>query len=99
MSEEPCINLVYDDLFQEDGSEIYVKPIELYFDELPAKVSFADMMTMAQQRDEEACIGLKIGSHANDDTANYGINLIPPKDQIFELVAGDSLVVVAEDER
>ncbi len=32
ITEEPDIQLVYDDLFQEDGSEIYVKPANLYFD-------------------------------------------------------------------
>lgn len=66
MSEEPAIKLVYDDLFQEDGSEIYVKPVEPYFDSLPAKASFADLMRLAQKRDEEACIGVKIGAFSNE---------------------------------
>lgn len=99
MSEEPGIKLVYDDLFQEEGSEIYVKPIELYFDELPIKVPFADLMALAHKRDEEACIGVKIAANAGDSAKNYGVNLIPPKDELIELSAGDALVVVAEDER
>lgn len=99
MSEEPGIKLVYDDLFQEDGSEIYVKPIELYFDSLPVKVPFADLMRQAQKRDEEVCIGIKRGSLGNDSDENYGVKLIPLKDEIIELGPGDSLVVVAEDER
>ena len=99
MSEEPAIKLVYDDLFQEDGSEIYVKPIELYFDALPATATFADLMLLAQKRDGEACIGIKIGAKAADANQNYGVNLIPPKTETFELCQGDALVVVAEDER
>ena len=99
MSEEPDIKLVYDDLFQEDGSEIYVKSIGLYLDSLPAKVTFADLMSLAQKRDGEACIGIKIGAKSGDADQNYGVNLIPPKTESFELREGDALVVVAEDER
>ena len=99
MSEEPGIKLVYDDLFEEDGSEIYVKPAELYFENLPAEVSFADLMLLAQKRGEEACIGVKIGELRNEGSENYGVKLIPAKTEKIELTAGDSLVVVAEDER
>lgn len=99
MSEEPGIKLVYDDLFQEDGSEIYVKPAELYFENLPAKATFADLMLLAQKRDEEACIGIKLAALSGDPDKNYGVDLIPPKDQMIELNFGDALVVVAEDER
>ncbi len=99
ISEEPEIQKVYDDLFQEDGSEIYVKPVELYFDSFPQKVTFADVMALVQQRDEEVCIGVKIGDKAGNVDANFGIKLIPFKDVVYELVPGDALVVVAEDEQ
>ena len=99
ISEEPDIQLVYDDLFQEDGSEIYVKPVELYFDSLPQTVTFADLMGLVQQRDQEVCIGVKIKAKVNDENANYGIKLIPIKDTVYKLQPGDALVVVAEDER
>ena len=99
MSEEPDIKKVYDDLFQEDGSEIYVKPAELYFDSLPVTATFADLMLLAQKREEEACIGVKIASLASLPSENYGVNLIPPKNQEIVLSPGDALVVVAEDER
>ena len=99
ISEEPDIQLVYDDLFQEDGSEIYVKPIDLYFDELPQKVTFADLMRVAQKRDEEVCIGVKIGKKTQLSDENYGITLIPEKNTVYHIERGDALVVVAEDER
>ena len=99
ISEEPEIQSVYDDLFQEDGSEIYVKPVELYFDTFPQTVTFADLMRLAQKRDEEACIGYKIASLSSDSKQNYGVKLIPLKTSTVELNPGDGLVVVAEDER
>ena len=99
ISEEPGIQFVYDDLFQEDGSEIYVKPVELYFDSFPQTVTFADLMRLAQKRDEEACIGYKLGALAKSPDDNYGVKLIPLKGATVELNPGDGLVVVAEDER
>ena len=98
ISEEPDIQLVYDDLFQEDGSEIYVKPAELYFSELPITLPFGDLMRVAQNRDEEVCIGWKCQALEADADANYGVKLIPFKDTMIDLQAGDSLVVVAEDD-
>jgi hypothetical protein len=97
ISESPDIEKVYDDIFQEDGSEIYLKPAALYFDSLPAKVSFADMMAIAQLRGE-ICMGVKIMAFENDKAENNGVKLIPEKNTVFDLQADDSLVVLAEDE-
>lgn len=99
ISEEPDIQLVYDDLFQEDGSEIYVKPIDLYFDDLPQTVTYADLMGVAQKRDQEVCIGVKIGKKTSLADENYGITLIPEKNTTYTIEPADALVVVAEDER
>jgi hypothetical protein len=55
ISESRDIEKVYDDIFQEDGSEIYLKPASLYFESLPIQATFADMMAIAQQRGE-VCI-------------------------------------------
>ena len=97
ISESRDIEKVYDDIFQEGGSEIYLKPANLYFDSLPIQVSFADMMAIAQQR-SEVCIGVKIKLLENDKESNNGITLIPEKNTIYDLQANDSLVVLAEDE-
>ncbi|MEM6732199.1 MAG: hypothetical protein AAF658_11630, partial [Myxococcota bacterium] len=59
LSEEPAMKRVYDDLFAEDGSEIYVKPARLYFDAFPVRCRFADLMRLAQKREGEVCIGVK----------------------------------------
>ena len=97
ISESADIEKVYDDIFQEDGSEIYLKPVSLYFESLPGEVTFADMMAIAQKRGE-ICIGLKILADESDKSRNNGVQLIPAKDETFKLQANDSLVVLAEDE-
>ncbi|MCP4917730.1 MAG: hypothetical protein GY913_12465 [Proteobacteria bacterium] len=95
---EPDIQDVYDDLFQEDGSEIYVKPAWLYFDELPVTCRFGDLMQHVRGRDTEICIGYKIGALETDADENFGVKLIPLKDSMVTLGPGDGLVVVAEDD-
>ena len=97
IAESRDIEKVYDDIFQEDGSEIYLKPATLYFESFPVEVRFADMMAIARQR-EEICIGVKIKSLEPDKKSNNGISLIPEKNTVYSLQRNDCLVVLAEDE-
>ena len=97
ISEDADIKRVYDDLFQEDGSEIYLKPVTHYFAEFPIRVTYADMIRVAQKR-EEVCLGVKIKALEEDMHRNFGVKLIPEKDAEYELHAEDTLVVLAEDE-
>ncbi len=97
LSEEPLIKLLYDDLFSEDGSEIYVKPANLYFTSFPQKVSFADLIGIAGKR-EEVCLGIRKGDLRKDADSNFGVKLNLPKTDIVEIHENDYLVVLSEDE-
>lgn len=97
VSEEADIKRVYDNLFDEDGSEIYLKPLSVYLDELPVDLTFADCMGLALKR-EEVCIGVKIKALENDAEKNFGVKLIPEKNTKYTLQPDDCLVVVSEDE-
>ncbi len=97
ISEGRDIKKVYDDIFQEDGSEIYLKPISLYFDRIPSSVTFADLMGIARQR-EEVCIGVKVAALESSTDDNHGVQLIPDKNARFSLAPADCLIVVSEDE-
>ena len=97
VSEEADIKRVYDDLFSEDGSEIYLKPASLYFDTFPAEVTFVDLMGIAQNR-EEICIGLKLKERERDSKQNFGVKLIPEKNTSYVFKEEDCLIVLAEDE-
>ncbi|MDP7110774.1 MAG: hypothetical protein QGH45_02355 [Myxococcota bacterium] len=99
ISQEPDIQDVYDDLFQEEGSEIYVKPAWLYFETLPITCRFGDLMALVQNRDREVCIGYKHKEFEGDPAENFGVKLIPEKHTEVTLTAADGLVVVAEDDR
>lgn len=97
LSEEPLIKLLYDDLFSEDGSEIYVKPANLYFKSFPQKVSFADLIGIAGKR-EEVCLGIRKGDLRKDADSNFGVKLNLPKTDLVEIHENDYLVVLSEDE-
>lgn len=97
ISENRELEQVYDNLFAEDGSEVYLKDVSLYFDVLPIRVSFANIMAAAQARSEVA-IGLKLIALETDAKQNFGVELVPDKASMFDLNVGDTLVVVAEDE-
>jgi len=97
LSEEAAMKQVYQEIFGESGSEIYLKPAYPYFTELPTEVTFADIMGAACKRDE-ICLGLRQSSYENDPKKNFGIVLNPRKDRKFTLMPDDHLVVLAEDE-
>ena len=97
LAESSGIKDVYDDIFEEDGSEIYLKPTSLYFESFPVEASFATIMDLAQQRGE-VCLGIKIKAAEDDAEQNFGVDLIPEKNQVICLGKEDSLVVLSEDE-
>ena len=97
LSEESLMKIFYDDIFSEDGSEIYVKPATLYFDEFPQKISFADAIFCTQQRDE-VCLGIRKADLSKSLADNFGITLNLRKDAEIELTADDFLIVLSEDE-
>jgi len=97
LSEEPRIKLLYDDIFSEDGSEIYVKPVSLYFDSFPVELQFMDAMFAANQRDE-VCLGIRKNQELKNSNSNFGVKLNLSKDEELILQEDDYLVVLSEDE-
>lgn len=97
LSEEPLMKILYNDLFSEDGSEIYVKPADLYFSKFPQTVRFADLIGLAAKRDE-VCLGIRKGNLSKDGNSNFGVQLNLPKDENVIIGAEDYIVVLSENE-
>ncbi|NES70926.1 MAG: hypothetical protein F6K24_39805, partial [Okeania sp. SIO2D1] len=98
VSQEPGVMSVYRYLFSAEGSEMYIKPIELFFPpEKLGKLSFADCVFAAQSRNE-ICIGVKITSQSQDKQKNFGIYIAPSLNTQFDLTLEDELITLAEDE-
>ncbi|HPO50543.1 MAG TPA: hypothetical protein PLO89_09485, partial [Spirochaetota bacterium] len=96
-SEEPDVLKIYDDLFSPEGSEVYIKPADLFFANLPDQTTFGEICAAALSRNE-TCFGVKIKKYEDDRDANYGIYINPDKNQKFEITKEDALITLAEDE-
>ncbi|MBP5974140.1 hypothetical protein HW132_15670 [Brasilonema sp. CT11] len=98
VSQEPSVMSIYEDLFSVDGSELYIKPISLYFSSKElGRLTFADCVKAAQERDE-LCLGVKISALAQNKNQNFGIDLVPSLDKSLNLTFDDALITLAEDE-
>jgi hypothetical protein len=97
VSEDQDVLKIYDDLFSEEGSEVYLKPVSLFMSEIPPSVSFADLCAAAIERNE-SCFGVRILREEEDASKHFGIYINPEKTAQFSLGAEDCLITLAEDE-
>ncbi|MBW4586894.1 hypothetical protein G7B40_024125 [Aetokthonos hydrillicola Thurmond2011] len=98
VSQQPEVLSIYRHLFSAEGSELYIKPISLYFpEEQIGDLTFADCILAAQYR-QEVCIGVKISTQAHDKDKNFGLDLVPRLDKQLHLTPSDALITLAVDE-
>ncbi|MGW1838507.1 CASTOR/POLLUX-related putative ion channel [Streptomyces sp. NPDC002067] len=94
--EDRHLYAVFTDLFDPEGSEIYLKPAGGYL--LPdTPATFATVIEAARRRGETA-IGYRRASES-DTPPGYGVVLNPPKTAPLSLRADDAVVVLAENGR
>jgi voltage-gated potassium channel Kch len=95
VSENKYLMSVFEDLFNADGSEIYLKPIIDYI-KPGEKIDFYTIIESAQRKGQTA-IGYRIMEQAHDNTKAYGIVLNPLKSTELTFDANDKLIVLAID--
>jgi hypothetical protein len=95
VSENKYLMRVFEDLFDTDGSEIYLKPIGDYV-KPGESMDFYTVLESAKRRGQTA-IGYRLASLAHDSTKAYGINCNPVKNKSLTFTADDKLIVLAED--
>ena len=95
VSENNILNAVFEDIFDADGSEIYLKPAESYV-RLGEDVSFYTVVEAARRHGETA-FGYKIAAESESETVPGGIHVNPPKSAAIRFVQGDCIIVAAED--
>lgn len=95
MSENKQLNDVFEDLFSSSGSEIYLRPAELYITP-GVEVDFYTVVASAQERGETA-LGYRIAADARNTDKQYGVRVNPRKASRVTFAAGDKIIVLAED--
>jgi voltage-gated potassium channel Kch/K+/H+ antiporter YhaU regulatory subunit KhtT len=94
ISENAQLDAVFRDLFDPEGSEVYLKPAEEYV-ELGAPVTFYTVLEAARRRGEVA-LGYRIAGQADDPEA-HGVVVNPDKAERVTYAPGDRIVVLAQD--
>ena len=100
VSEEPLALDVYDDLFQAEGSELYIKPISYYFPfdgKESITVDYGECVHAAQLRGE-VILGAQLHPRQKEKDKMFGISLIPDKNQEYTFTKEDGLIALAKDE-
>lgn len=94
VAENKRLNAVLADIFDPEGSEIYLKPAGEYV-ALGKPLNFYTVVEAARQRGEVA-IGYKMRAHASDPAKAYGVVVNPHKSAPVNFAAADRIIVLAE---
>jgi len=95
LSENGDLQAVFNDLFDPEGSEIYLKPAVDYI-ESGQPVNFYTVLEAARRRGEVA-IGYRIASELHDAAKAYGVRTNPRKSAEITFAREDKVIVLAEE--
>jgi hypothetical protein len=95
ISENSALHNVFADIFDPEGSEIYLKPVVDYV-EVGKPVNFYTVVESARRRGHIA-IGYRRLDEAGDKGKSYGIHTNPKKSEPVTFAPEDRLIVVAEE--
>jgi voltage-gated potassium channel Kch len=94
LSENRHLSAVFKQLFEAEGSEIYLRPAEEYV-ATGQVIDFATLIEAARLRGETA-FGYRLADGAGQ-APSFGVRLNPPKAEQLTMRRGDRVIVLAED--
>ncbi len=94
ISENKELTAVFQDLFDPEGSEIYLKPIGDYI-QLGQPVNFYTLLEAARRRGEVA-LGYRIKAESADAEKMHGVHVNPKKSEQVLFTDDDKIIVLAE---
>jgi voltage-gated potassium channel Kch len=94
VSENKQLTEVFDQLFNSEGAEIYLRDAELYV-KPGQSVDFYTVIESARRKGETA-IGHRFAKHARSAENFYGVSVNPTKSEKHSYEPGDKIIVLAE---
>jgi len=95
IAENKYLNAVFTDLFDPEGSEIYLKPATHYVAAGEA-VNFYTVVEAAKRRGEVA-FGYRLKAQAKESGKSYGVVVNPQKSNMVTFAEEDKIIVLAEE--
>ena len=95
VSETKELVQVFDDMFDADGSEIYLKPMSNYI-KPGIEIDFFTVVESAKRQNQIA-IGYRVMANQYDKETSYGIVLNPLKTKKVSFAPEDKIIVLAAD--
>jgi voltage-gated potassium channel Kch len=94
LSENAELFDVFTDIFDPEGAEIYLKPVDDYVS-TSEPVNFYTVVEAARRRGETA-LGYRITSEANNAAKSYGVHTNPKKSIPITFAPEDKVIVISE---
>ncbi len=95
ISENKELIHVFDDLFNPQGSEIYLKPAGDYV-HLGTPTNFYTVVESARRRDQVA-LGYRLNDLSHDPRMTYGVMVNPDKSELVTFSEQDRIIVLSEE--
>jgi ion channel POLLUX/CASTOR len=95
LSENADLHAVFADIFDPEGSEIYMRPVGDYV-ELGRPVNFYTLVEAARRRGQTA-IGYRLTAEAGDAAKSNGVHTNPKKSETVAFSPEDKIIVIAEE--
>jgi voltage-gated potassium channel Kch len=95
VSENKYLMKVFEDMFDADGSEIYIKPASEYV-RVDEPVNFYTVLESAARKNEVA-IGYRQMKYHKSPDQQYGVVVNPKKSDLIQLTQEDKVIVISED--
>jgi voltage-gated potassium channel Kch len=95
LSETADLMDIFIDIFNPEGSEIYLKPVTDYI-EIGKPINFYTLIEAARRRGHTA-IGYRLTKEAGEAEKSYGVHTNPSKSELIIFEQRDKLIVVSED--
>ncbi len=95
ISENKDLSTLFWDLFDPEGSEIYLKPVKRYVS-CTEPVNFYTVVQSASELNEIA-FGYRITSQKSNPDQVYGVKVNPAKSEMVQFSESDMIIVLAED--
>jgi len=95
VAENKSLMKVFENLFNADGSEIYLKPVSEYITP-NISVNFYSIIESAKQKGHTA-IGYRLDEFSSDVDKAFGIQVNPNKSKRIEFKENDTIIVLSEN--